>query len=271
MDWGRSFHPGSLEVCLNFSGAATLLDGPAQRSLAANQVAVYTLQKRRMIAERSANSIHRFLTIELSPEFLQHHFKTDLESLKPQIREFIERGAAAPSYLEVRPLPSALLACRLQFIDPPVTAPARRAWYLGRVLEILAQVIFLDEDPNQLFCQKHQRNNRERIELVRYLLERDLANPPSLEMLAEQAGCSTFYLSRIFAQETGASMPKFLRMKRIEKAAELLRTGRANVTEAAFQVGYSSLSAFSKAFVEQVGSCPGLYPKVVIPGRNRDV
>ena len=79
-------------------------------------------------------------------------------------------------------------------------------------------------------------------------------------MLADEVGCSTFYLSRIFAQEAGVSIPKFLRMKRIEKAAELIRTGRMNVTEAAMEVGYSSLSAFTKAFVEQIGCCPGLYP-----------
>jgi AraC-like DNA-binding protein len=87
-------------------------------------------------------------------------------------------------------------------------------------------------------------------------------------MLSQEVGCSTFYLSRVFAQETGASIPKFLRMKRIEKAAELIKTGRMNVTEAAFAVGYSSLSAFTKAFVEQMGCCPGLYPHFKIQLNN---
>ena len=42
----------------------------------------------------------------------------------------------------------------------------------------------------------------------------------------------------------------------MERAAELLRTGRYNVTEAATEVGYSSLSHFSKAFCETIGCCP---------------
>jgi len=268
LDWGRSFHPGSLEICLNFSGHGTLQDGTAQRALGPDQIALYTLQATRLRALRSANSLHRFLTVELSPEFLRTHFSGDLEKLKLPIRRFIELGVKAPPYLEIKGLPAALLASRVQFVEPPVPEPARRAWYLGRVLEILAQSIYLEEDPNELFCQKHQRTNRERCERVRYLIERDLANPPSLEMLAAEVGCSTFHLSRIFAQETGAGIPKFLRMKRIEKAAELLRTGKTNVTEAAFAVGYSSLSAFNKAFVEQLGCCPGLYPKVPIAGRK---
>jgi AraC-like DNA-binding protein len=60
-------------------------------------------------------------------------------------------------------------------------------------------------------------------------------------------------------------IPKYIRLKRIEKAGELLRSGKMNVTEAAMAVGYSSLSAFNKAFVEQMGCCPGLYPHVKTP------
>ena len=46
----------------------------------------------------------------------------------------------------------------------------------------------------------------------------------------------------------------------MERAAELLEAGRHNVTEAALEVGYNSLSHFSAAFHETFGCCPGLYP-----------
>jgi len=269
MDWGRSFHPGSLEICLNFSGGGTLQDGGAERAISSNQFAIYTSQSRPLRAVRHADSMHRFLTLELSPEFLRAHFADELDKLKPPVRRFIEVGAKAPPYLEIKALPASLLSARLQFLQPPVPEAARKTWYLGRVLEILSLTIFIEEDEKELFCHKHQRTNRERVERVRYLVERDLENPPSLEMLAEEVGCSTFYLSRIFAQDTGASIPKFLRMKRIEKAAEIIRTGKMNVTEAALEVGYSSLSAFTKAFVEQIGCCPGLYPHAKLRERVR--
>ncbi len=267
LDWGRSFHPGSLEICLNFSGSGTLQDADAERSIGPGEVAIYTLQDQRLRAVRRADSLHRFLTLEISPGFLRAHLAAELVKLKPEIRRFVESGGKSVPYLQIKPLPASLLATRVQFIKPPVAAPAQGLWYLGRVLEILAQTIYPDENPAELFCQRHQRNNRERIERVRFLVERDLENPPSLEMLAQEVGCSPFYLSRIFAQETGASIPKFLRLKRMEKAAELLRTGQANVTEAAVAVGYASLSSFNKAFVELFGCCPGLYPHVKISGR----
>jgi AraC-like DNA-binding protein len=53
----------------------------------------------------------------------------------------------------------------------------------------------------------------------------------------------------------------------MERAASLLREGRLNVTQAALEVGYSSLSHFSTAFHDVIGCCPGLYP--LMPGAKK--
>lgn len=268
MDWARSFHPGCLEVCLNFSGSGSLQDGAAQRRIEAGQVAIYTTHPGRPKALREAGSLHRFLTLEMGREFLRTHFGGQLDRLKDPVRRFIESEGTPPPWLEIASLPSTLLSKRMELLQPPVPEAARAVWYRGKVFEILAHLLFAEDDPGELFCQRHQRQNRERTDRARYLLERDLENPPSLEMLAQEVGCSPFHLSRIFAEEAGMSIPRYLRTKRVERAAELLKSGKANVTEAAMAVGYSSLSAFNKAFVEQMGCCPGLYPAVKIPGRR---
>ena len=49
---------------------------------------------------------------------------------------------------------------------------------------------------------------------------------------------------------TGLTISRYLRNLRLERAAELLHSGRSNVTEAALVVGFSSLSHFSKAFAQ---------------------
>ena len=237
IDWSRSFHRHSLELCLNFSGAAVLNDGAGEQSLGPNQVAIYTTHGKRMEATRRAGTLHRFLTVELSRDFLRTHFSSVLDRLKPPVRSFIENTANGPTYLEVLPMPASLLSTRVQFVAPPAPPAGRDIWYLGRVLEILAQTLFPAEQPEELFCHRHQRANRERVDRACFLIARDLENPPSLEMLSAEVGCSTFYLSRIFTEQTGVSIPKFLRMKRIEKAAEYIRGGKMNVTEAAFAVG----------------------------------
>jgi AraC-like DNA-binding protein len=47
-----------------------------------------------------------------------------------------------------------------------------------------------------------------------------------------------------------------LRELRIDHAAKLLEAGDYNVTETALEVGYNSLSHFSKAFQEEKGCLP---------------
>lgn len=269
MDWARSFHRCCLEICLNISGSGWLQDGKTKRPIEAEQVALYTTGPGQSQALRAAGSWHRFFTLECGREFLHHHFAESLDRVKEPVRRFIEGKGDLDPWLEIGPLPTGLLAVRSQLLDPPVPQTARPTWYRGNALAILAQTIFLPDEATELFCHRQQRLNRGRAERVCYLIERDLANPPSLEMLGREVGCSPSHLSRIFAEETGGSIPRFLRTKRIERAAELLRSQRVNVTEAAVAVGYGSLAAFNKAFVEQMGCCPGLYPKVRVPGRGR--
>jgi AraC family transcriptional regulator len=260
VDWAESFHPLSLEICLNFSGRAKLQQDKTSQEIDSEQIAIYATGDRPIRARRFTGHLHRFFTVELSAEFLRSQLNAVLDGLKPEIRGFLENPERARSIIHVGQMSAHLLDYRLYLLNPPVHQTAYDVWYQSKTTEILSHLFFQPEAPAELFCQRHQRLNRERCERVLFLLERDIENPPSLDMLAKEVQCSSFYLSRIFAQHTGTSIPRHLRVKRVEKAAELLRTGKMSVTEAAMTVGYASLSSFNKAFVEHFGCCPGLYP-----------
>jgi AraC-like DNA-binding protein len=141
----------------------------------------------------------------------------------------------------------------------PVFKPAQETWFRCKALELAAQSFFSPEE-GELFCSRQQRVACERSAKVQEILEKNLADPPTLEELGKLVGCSSFYLSRQFTQATGLTIQQFLRKARLEKAAELLLSGKHNVTEAALEVGYNSLSHFTATFREFFGCCPGLYP-----------
>ena len=151
---------------------------------------------------------------------------------------------------------------------PPVYAAAQPMWYEAKALEIAAALLYQPLPGEELFCQRVKRLNRERVQKVRAILKESLAAPPSLEVLGRRVGCSPFHLSRVFAQETGKTITGCLRELRLERAAQLLGSGECNVTEAALEVGYNSLSHFTVAFRETFGCCPGLYP---LKARHRDL
>lgn len=256
VDWAKSFHEEALEICLNFGGEGSLGGGKTAREIGAGQTAVYSKHE---VACRNADCGHRFFTLEVTPDFLRERLAPVMDNLRPEVVRFLEKPKSTQGLLDRMPLAASLLPLRMHLLEPPVFPSAHALWYQGKILDILSATVFREDRPVELFCSQNRRINRERVERARFLLERDMEDPPSLDMLATEVGCSAFHLSRIFAQECGVSIPRYLRQRRVEKAAEMLREGRMSVTEVAVAVGYSSISAFIKAFVEFFGVLPSHY------------
>jgi AraC-like DNA-binding protein len=258
-DWARSFHPGSIELCLNLEGRGRIADGRQQVEVVPGSFAFYFQGTPTLTASRLARESHRFITVEYSPSFLEKHFRDQADNLHPLVRSVV-KGAAAESV--VLP-PDRLVVTLQQLVESlrhcPVFNPAQEIWFRCKALEIAAH-LFFQPAGGELFCTRAQRLARERVERAKLILKERLHEPPSLEELAKMVSCSPFYLSRQFTQEGGLTMQQYLRQVRMERAAELLRTGKCNVTEAALEVGYNSLSHFSTTFHETFGCCPGLYP-----------
>jgi len=82
------------------------------------------------------------------------------------------------------------------------------------------------------------------------------AEPLDVEDLARAAGMSRFHFSRIFRREVGSSPYRYLMGVRLERAAELLRGGRHDVTQAALEVGFADLGRFARAFRARFGCTP---------------
>jgi AraC family transcriptional regulator len=259
-DWGRTFHPRSLEFCLNLQGHGEIgVGGKMYSDYSPGNCGYYAIGDEPLAASRRARDHHQFVTLEFSREHLQKQFVQNEADLEPQIRRIIFAGKDGSVIAPARPMTVEQRGVVASLAEPPVAKAAQILWYQSKALELMAHFLFAPKDP-EFFCMRQKRVAQERVERTKELLAHDLANPPTLEMLGQEVGCSPFYLSRIFSREVGLTIPQYLRNVRMERAAALLRTGRYNVTEAATEVGYSSLSHFSKAFCETIGCCPVLYP-----------
>lgn len=259
LDWARSFHPGSVELCLNLEGSAWLKDQRRQVELRAPCRAFYFQGAPSLIARRRAGERHRFITVEFSPSFIEQYFKDRSDDLHPLVQSVARGKAALSEVAEPERMETSLGQLVESLRHCPVFNPARELWFRCKALELASHIFFRPAE-GELFCTRTQRAARERVERARTILRERLSEPPTLEELGRIVGCSPYYLSRLFSQEAGMTIQQYLRQVRMERAAELLRTGKCNVTEAAFEVGYNSLSHFSATFHETFGCCPGLYP-----------
>ena len=97
---------------------------------------------------------------------------------------------------------------------------------------------------------------REKLFQAKEILSSNLDSPPSLTELSRQIGLNTFKLKKDFKELFGVPVFKYLQNERMTAAHDLIRHKRATVPEAAWHVGYDSLSSFSNAFTKKFGFRP---------------
>ena len=90
---------------------------------------------------------------------------------------------------------------------------------------------------------------------LEYLREHH-AEPVYAKDVAQAAGVSESRLKILFRFALNLSWVKYLQGYRIHRAAALLSEGRLNVTEAALEVGFDSLSHFNETFHSFMGVSP---------------
>jgi AraC-like DNA-binding protein len=94
---------------------------------------------------------------------------------------------------------------------------------------------------------------------ARDLADRAFAEPLDLDALAAAAHVSKYHFTRSFAAAYGETPMRYLALRRIERAQDLLRSANLTVTEICMLVGYSSVGSFSATFRRVVGETPTQY------------
>ena len=259
LDVSRSFHPGSVEICLNVAGRGVVSAGGRQLELAPLTAGFYGQTQPRLRGVRHGGERHQFITVEFSREFVARHLLPDGPGIHPCLRSLFKPRHRA-SVSEASRLTSEQQEMVRTLQNPLANPAARRIWSHAKALEVAASLFYPPPVNDELFCERVKRLNRERVQKVIAILRESLAEPPSLEEIGRRVGCSQFHLSRIFSEQMGCGIFQHLRTLRLERASELICRGEMKITDVALEVGYSSPSHFTTAFREAFGCCPGLYP-----------
>ena len=87
-DWGRSFHPRSLEFCLNLQGhGAVGAIGRRQSDYLPGDSGYYAVGDEQLPASRRAHDHHQFVTLEFSRKHLQKQLVQNESDLEPEIQQ----------------------------------------------------------------------------------------------------------------------------------------------------------------------------------------
>ncbi|MBL9187619.1 MAG: PocR ligand-binding domain-containing protein [Opitutaceae bacterium] len=94
---------------------------------------------------------------------------------------------------------------------------------------------------------------------ARVLIAERHADELSLQEVARAVNMSAFYFCKSFKKATGLTFTDYLARLRIEKVKNLLLNPHKRVSEAAYEVGFQSLSQFNRVFRRIVGESPSVW------------
>ena len=108
---------------------------------------------------------------------------------------------------------------------------------------------------------QNEKDN-EFIEKLNEIIEKNMnnSNLSAQTVASELCMCRALFFSKMKAI-SGVSFTNYVRIVRLKKAIELMKTGKYSLLEISQEVGFSSLSYFSKSFKQQFNITPSEYLK----------
>jgi AraC-like DNA-binding protein len=197
-----------------------------------------------------------YVDIEMPPELLKTFFPGEDGEIPPELKIFA-KGNDWQTLISSK-VTTAIQSVAEQIVNCPYQGISKRIYLQGKVVELMALQLapfFAEQGRTQPSPRLHTQTIDSIYHAKEIVLSR-LENPPSLWDLAQTVGVSERTLRRGFQELFNTTVFGYLTSQRMEKAKNLLRSGKVTVTEVAMMVGYSNTSHFGAAFKRQFGITP---------------
>lgn len=155
------------------------------------------------------------------------------------------------------PINTAIEKCIDDIVLCPFAGEMKRLYLRSKAVELF--ILFVQASSRRSGAKETIIRNaadRERLYFARDYLISNYADPVSLSELSKVTGLNEFKLKNGFRELFDSSVMDFLINFRLEQARELLTNTTKNISEIAYETGYSSPSYFSKAFKKKYGVNP---------------
>ncbi|WP_370477500.1 AraC family transcriptional regulator [Tamlana flava] len=147
-----------------------------------------------------------------------------------------------------------------QIINYNLNQSIKSIYFKGKAYELLSLYFNRSEEADIEQCPfLVDETNVIKIRKAKDIIVARMAEPPSLQELADEIGLSLKKLKEGFKQIYGDSVFSFLFDYKMEVARKLLESGENNVNEVGHRVGYSTSSHFISAFKKKYGTTPKKY------------
>ncbi|KQT69001.1 MULTISPECIES: helix-turn-helix domain-containing protein [unclassified Aureimonas] len=184
--------------------------------------------------------------------WVRRHLEGQGQSL-PGLRRFFGRHLAS---FEFRPGQHAIALAEQIMRPPPLLRGEIAALYAkSRALELMVTGCSALVEGAEPPAQPRLAIRRQAERVRDHILAR-LGTELTIEAIAGATGASVSAVQRHFKLEFGMTVFDFIRLKRLERAREMLEGDGATIAQAAYEAGYANATAFATAFKKTFGAPP---------------
>lgn len=97
---------------------------------------------------------------------------------------------------------------------------------------------------------------------LRLWIESNLENDLVIDAVSSKSGFSKWHLQRIFVQETGIPIGRYIRNRRLQLASEELAVTKNTISDIPLKYGFSNQQAFTRTFTRHFRMPPGQWREV---------
>ncbi len=191
------------------------------------------------------------ISISMAPDLVDDHV-ADAAPLRRQLRS----GRCCAMFQGGSELNASATALRRFLVPAPGAPPMSGCDRLRLLGEGLVFASLALERANGIGDVRISEADRRRLDRARDLLLADLAQAPTIAMLARETGLSVVKIKRGFRGMFGESVYALFQKERMHEARRRLHAGNASVMTVAVDLGYSNASHFASAFRKQFGLPP---------------
>lgn len=246
---------GSLSYCLIVQGAKQVRIGPETHVYDPMRYLVLNQRSRFEVEIVEASRARPFLSfvLQIEPSVVGDVLAT---MHRPMTALYQEHEKSREAH--VAPLDAHLIGATYRFlttVESDVDRAVLGPMYLREIVYRLLQ----SEERHRLVDASRANAKRNPVSAAIDYMKDHLDEPISVSVLADAVCMSESAFAHLFKQGAGVSPYQFLKQLRLERARDLLLDDHMSVSEAAGQVGYTSLSHFISEFKRYFGETPRSY------------
>ena len=203
----------------------------------------------------SKNSAVKMVVVFFSPHFIRKCIKREI---LVDLQMYTDSG---PENIYREPITFEYKHLLDEIFRTDTSSPLSNLALQNRVLmlteKFLAAFLEREAEEGKPKISKLKEKDMQALKEVEEILSRhELDKFPSIEVLSKTAMMSSTKLKTKFKSVYGMKLYEYYNRNRLEKAKEMLQTGKYSVKEVGLDIGFSNLSNFAKAFKKEFGILP---------------